>query len=309
MAFELKRKESVPQGVRRIACERLDKAIKALDASRRSALPDAAVHEARKQFKQVRGVLRLIRQEMGRKRFDRENRAFRDAGRPLSEVRDAKVLIDTLEMLAEHFSRELAKGSFKELRAALRSRRTQVRQNVLGKRSAARAIAAEVRRARRRVEDWPLRHKGWKAIAAGLRRTYSKGRGAMKQAIRRASDESVHEWRKRSKDLRYELELLAPSWPQTVEPMAQLLHDLTDLLGQDHDLAVLREIAVDELRDRLPEEEVEMIQPLVTQRREELQKQAIELGERLFAEKPREFTRRLHEYWKVWRASDSDKTQ
>ena len=34
MAFELKRKEGVAEGIRRVACERIDKALQLLDGSR-----------------------------------------------------------------------------------------------------------------------------------------------------------------------------------------------------------------------------------------------------------------------------------
>ena len=84
MSFELKRKEKVPKGIRRIACERMEKALGVLDGNGRKSVPDAAVHEARKNFKQVRGALRMVRKELGSKEFDRQNKTFRDAGRPLS---------------------------------------------------------------------------------------------------------------------------------------------------------------------------------------------------------------------------------
>ena len=49
----------------------------------------------------------------------------------------------------------------------------------------------------------------------------------------------LHEWRKRTKDLRYALELLEPLWPDVMEAFAAEVDDLADLLGEDHDLALL----------------------------------------------------------------------
>ena len=300
MAFELKRKEKVPQGIRRVACERMEKAIEVLNG-RRKSVSDNAVHDARKRFKQVRGALRMVRKELGGKRFDRENRVFRDSGRPLSEVRDAKVMVDTLGELAKQFRGKLRPDSFKSLRAALNARRRDVRKRVLKKGSTTRSILSTVKKASKRVENWPLQRKGWKAIAAGLRRTYRQGRDAMQDANRDGSDLSYHEWRKRTKDLRYALELLACAWPQTIQPMAQEAHHLTDLLGDDHDLAVLQEIAAHELKDASSDKEQTLLKSLVAQRRADLQKEAHELGSKIYEENEDQFIDRLHGYWTAWR--------
>lgn len=301
MPFKLKRKETVPDGVRRVARERIEKALEVLDGNRRRSVGDEAVHNARKRFKQVRGALRMVRKELGARRFDRENRTFRDSGRPLSEVRDAKVMVDTLDELAGHYKGTLAPRSFKRLRAALEARRREVRKRVLEKNRTARSIVREIRKSCRRVREWPLEHQGWKAIAAGLRRTYRQGRDAMDAAISDGSDLAFHEWRKRAKDLRYGIELLARAWPQTMESMAEAAHHLTDLLGQDHDLAVLQGIVDNELEDAVPDDERELLTPLVSQRRADLQKEARELGRKLYAERDDEFIDRIHGYWKAWR--------
>jgi hypothetical protein len=47
------------------------------------------------------------------------------------------------------------------------------------------------------------------------------------------------------------------------------------------------------------------LDPLITEldrRRSGLQREALLLGRRVYAEKPKAFTRRLHRYWKAWRA-------
>src|SRR6476661_2633971 len=79
--------------------------ITAARAALRSRAP-ASIHEVRKRLKETRAILRLIRDEIGDRPFDLDNRRLRDAGRVLSAVRDAHVLIDTLATLLE---RERAK--------------------------------------------------------------------------------------------------------------------------------------------------------------------------------------------------------
>jgi CHAD domain-containing protein len=299
MSFELKHKETVPQGIRRIACEQIEKALEVINGTKRGG-SDEAVHEARKCFKQVRGALRLVRCELGDQEFRRENGTFRDAGRPLSQVRDAKVLVDTLDSLTEHFKPDLKPDSFKHLRDALVRRRREVRLQVLEKERAMSKVAKAVKAAEKRVDRWNLRHKGWGAISEGLRLVYGQGRDSMQQALQDGSDEAYHEWRKRGKDLRYDLELLTRVWPEMFNPMAEQAHHLTDLLGEDHDLAVLKQIVEEELDESICGSERELLFGLVDQRRRDLQKEASELGQKLYEESDGDFVDRIHGYWKAW---------
>ena len=182
MPFALKKRETVPDAVCRVIDERLDNALAALD-DYGASLSDERVHQARKQFKQVRGTLRLVRGELGEKRFIRENTTFRDAGRPLSAVRDAKVLVDTLDSLLEHFQ-QVDVVAFRRLRQALIDRRRDIRRRTLESEHAVSKVAGSITVARKRIAGWHLRHPGWKALSGGLRRVYSQGRRAMIGGIR-----------------------------------------------------------------------------------------------------------------------------
>ena len=57
-------------------------------------LRDVSVHEARKQLKRARATLRLLRDGIGDTAYRRANQQLRDAARPLSGVRDAKVMLE-----------------------------------------------------------------------------------------------------------------------------------------------------------------------------------------------------------------------
>jgi CHAD domain-containing protein len=122
----------------------------------------------------------------------------------------------------------------------------------------------------------------------------------MGEARAKATDEALHEWRKRTQDLRYSLELLKPAWPETVGPLAAQAHALSDLLGDDHDLVVLREVAA-ELHSAHADQERDLISALITERRKALQDEAFELGAKLYEEDEDAFTERLTAYWKAAR--------
>jgi CHAD domain-containing protein len=295
MSFELKTDEQIPKAVRRLVCKRIEKALETLNRKTRS-LSDRAIHNARRRFKEIRGTLRLVRNELGEKTFRLENRTYRDAGRPLSMVRDAKVLLDTLDGLIGHFQGRANPENLGRLRRILLEKRRATRKQVLHRDGAVPQIIKNLRAARKRLKDWPLKRRGWKAIHGGIHKVYSQARRGLEDALAKRSDASLHEWRKRTKDLRYELELLEPTWPEMIEPLAAQAHRLTDLLGEDHDLCVLRAVIVDEVTSD-DSVDRELLLALIDERRALLRGEAGELGRKLYAESAPRFVSRLKGYW------------
>jgi CHAD domain-containing protein len=136
-----------------------------------------------------------------------------------------------------------------------------------------------------------MRRGGWPALEPGLLRGYEPGRDLLATAREKPSVENLHEWRKRVKDLWYHLRLLKPLSPGIDGGQADEADKLADVLGDDHDLAVLRD-AVDD----------DAVIGLIDRRRAQLQAQAIRIGERLYAESPKTFARRMHRYWRASRS-------
>ena len=271
-AFRLKQDEAVPDGVRRIARGRIDHAIEALaDAS------EEGVHDARKDMKKLRALLRLVRGEVGDKVFRREADTFRDAAGELSGVRDADVMLATLAELEQRYDAEVG-----PVRQALEAHR--IRTTGGGRKQAAETAVALLTGARGRVDDWPLERDGFEALAEGLERTYRRGRRDWRAALKEPSSENLHEWRKRTKDLWYHCSILEETWKPVMAALADEAHELSDRLGDDHDLAVLLDFGA------------ESLEPLIATRRAELQEEAFAYGSRLYADKPKAFVRRI-EHW------------
>jgi CHAD domain-containing protein len=271
-AFRLKPDEAIPDGARRIARGRIDHAIDALaDAS------EEGVHDARKDMKKLRALLRLVRGEVGEKVFRRDADTFRDAARELSGVRDADVMLATLADLEERYEADVG-----PVRQALEAHR--LRTSGGGRQQAAQTAIAILTEARGRVDDWPLERDGFEALEDGLERTYRRGRRDWRAAVKEPSTENLHEWRKRVKDLWYHCSILQESWKPVMTALADEAHELSDRLGDDHDLVVLLEFGA------------ESLEPVIATRREELQDEEFAYGTRLYADKPKAFVRRI-EHW------------
>jgi hypothetical protein len=155
-------------------------------------------------------------------------------------------------------------------------------------------------RARVRVDDWKLTRGGWEAIEPGLLRSYQQGRQTLADARRKPSLDDLHAWRKRVKDLWYHERLLTSICGPAVRGHAEDAGRLADLLGDDHDLGVLRQVLI---RDHLDVAvDLDAVVKLIDYRRSELHTEAIHLGERVYAETPPAFGRRMKRSWKAGRA-------
>ena len=287
--YLLDERDDVAAGLRRVVRGQLDKATGGLAAAEGDALADA-VHSARKSLKRVRSALRLARDPLGDETYRAENTALRDASRRLSGARDSEVMLGTLDALAERYD-EISPGDFGALRAALGKERTAVHAKLSGDATTG-EVLGDLRAARARTASWPLDEIELARLGPGLRRAYRRGRKAQRAAEAEPGDEPLHELRKRVKDLWYMSELVRPAAPKRAQKLASRAGDLSDVIGEDHDLAVLRE-AVDRLRGRLSTPEFDKLVDVIARRRSELQKQLRREARRLYRRKPRKAVRRL----------------
>jgi len=301
MSSRLKPDEPLAKGIRRIARKQIDKALDGLTGLN-GATPEEVVHDARKRFKRIRAALRLARAGLGRKLFERENTRFRDAGRPLSEVRDAGVLVETFDQLVERYGAPDHPEAAGAIRSVLSERKQEVCQRVLHEEKALAAVTATVQEARKEVKRWKIEGDDWSILRKGLMRLYGKGHQAFVTATDDETDENLHELRKRVKDLWYVLDMLQPVRPRFTEERGEQAHKLADALGDDHDLAVLGQVLSDPdggIGDRAA---VETFLPLIERRRSELQQDASSLGRVVYSERPKDFIARFRAYWRAWRS-------
>jgi CHAD domain-containing protein len=279
----------------------------ALEVLGRKRLSDADVHEARKHLKKARASLRLLRPALKNATYREWNTAMRDAARPLSATRDAKVLLDTLRMLGERFGEPARALQLQGFRRALNEQRTQTSREVLGAKGAALAHSRRLlREARAGMERLSIpRADDWDSVGTGLKRVYASGRDAMAAARKTPAPDAFHEWRKQVKYLRYQLEVLEPLWPGMIGELADQAHQLADYLGDEHDLSVLCEQALahpDAFRDG---DSRGALLALIDRCRSQLREKSLLLGARLYMEKPRPFADRFAKYWRDWRAEKS----
>ena len=145
MSYRLQLQEPLGAELRRVATDELGSAVAGLEAAgpRDRA---KAVHSARKSVKKTRALLRLARPGLPGRVYREEQDALRAAGQLLSGTRDADVLGETVDGLAERFAGRLPASAFNGLRRAVVAQaRAQLPEDRSAEAVAAlRAIAARV---------------------------------------------------------------------------------------------------------------------------------------------------------------------
>jgi CHAD domain-containing protein len=291
VAYRLSLEEGIADELRRCAREQLIDAASGLRD--RDADPVTATHEARKDLKKVRSLLRLIRGCVPAKVYRAENARLRETARSLAGARDADVLVQTTERLAERHAGRLPSAAFERLRAHFAAQAERSRADAgTGDELALGALDT----AARASDAWPVKRCDIDALPRGAVRAYRRGRRDLTRAERDPTTENLHEWRKRVKDLWYHARLLEEAWPRMLKAQAKEAHKLADLLGDDHDLAVLAA----QLDDGGPAVAVVLdeatLRELIARDRAELQTRALRVGRRLYAERPKDYRRRLEGY-------------
>jgi len=290
MPFHFKKAESPAKGVRRVCREHIGEALGRLRKSRHPA----AVHGVRKEIKKLRAIFRLVHGEIERDDYRKAAKTLRRTADCLAAPRDARVMLKAVEKL----SGGGAARSFPKIQKALQKNCRRKTRRFRNEDSVALAEHF-LRKINRRVADLKIKAVGWTAMEPGLRKSYRRGRMALKLSRKQPLPENFHEWRKHVKSFWYHLRLLCPEWPAAVRIMSDKLEQLGELLGDDHDLVLLKQFVAEHCTGQ--SREAAALNQLAESRQEKLRAAALKLGTRLYAETPAAVCARLGNYWNAWR--------
>ncbi|MBT8378780.1 MAG: CHAD domain-containing protein [Ignavibacteria bacterium] len=299
MSYRLENNETLSFGLKRIILERIDKSI--FDISKESGVKNEEIHDARKNFKKIRTVLRLVRTKLGNEYFQSENTFYRDAGRTLSALRDSTVLIFTFDKLIKNLDFDYEKLDFSSFKNFLATRHEQISTSTGTSDGVINTLSTELLLARSRIFDYPFSGDNFKLVYHDLQRIYEKGQVQMRKVLEDAIKENVHEWRKRVKDLWYAMRILSNIWPEIMSPLVEMLGKLSDILGDANDLFLLKqEIINNEDKFESDFHNRELI-IFIDKRLIDLLREAKFIGRRIYSEKSKYFAGRMKNYFDIWR--------
>jgi len=256
-----------------------------------------AIHESRKQMKKIRAFNRLHRYSISEKKYQMTNTYYRDIARLMSDARDATAMLESLRHISEDLEGEAQEKAFRDIKNHMISRKSAVSRNKINQGKLLDQVKASLSRAEKINTSWRVKRDGFDAYHGGLKKVYKDCQKAMKKTYKKESDANFHDWRKRVKDLRYQIAYLEEVWKLPMQGLEEELHQLTDYLGVHNDLAVLK--AYIQQMDYDHQEAITALVSLIESKQKNLRKHARPLGAKLLYEPKSEFVDRIAFYWQM----------
>jgi CHAD domain-containing protein len=288
MGFRLKLREPLPDGLKRVFLEQIESALELCRHPARQR--GVTVHEVRKHLKKLRAAMRLAIPEVGKNRHTREDRCVRKIGRLVSDLRDAQVRLQTLIQLRDETAKRPEDNPFLRIEELLSLERESFSAAFAGWQKQA---IPQLERVEARLSKWPLECLTWKQICGAVGKIYKRGQRGLAKTINDPDPENFHAWRKRVKDLWYQLRILQPLNRVVLTEMAHDAEVLGELLGREHDLNFLWARLEKESSDEALRDELAQLEKLIRKRGKRLRTNALELGRRFYAEPAKAFAKRI----------------
>jgi CHAD domain-containing protein len=253
-------------------------AVAAVDKS-----PPTAVHDARKALRRARAILGLVAGALPKGERRAVKGALQDARRALSTVRDHAVAPETLsQLMLDEADRATANRVLANAAEAMPA--TAEIKQLLAESATRAAAQAEALQA-------ALPHEvEWEVVVDGARTTYGEARRASRAAKR--SKAWFHTWRRRSKELVYQLELVANHAGPRVTAIQGELAGVTDMLGPAVDLIMVREF-VATFAQGVPPEDIGRLRDSIDSHLDDLMKSARKAARDAFHLKPKKLEKRV----------------
>ena len=256
-------------------------------------LSDERVHEARKALKRARACLRLLRPALDRADYRGANAGLRDAGRCLAPLRDAHSQLELLQRCRQAYDSQ----ALDDLARDTAAERDRAQQHLADTRERA-LCRRHIERAQRHCQ--PAAQSGTQPLRRGLRDVYRKARKAFRNVTAQPTPALRHEWRKQVKYLRNAASVLHEAGIRGLGKPIKRLVRIAELLGDDHDLVVLRQA----LQSRAAE--ADEVLASIGQRAARLSTQALRLGDKSFVLKSRQFAPSKRAFERATRGASSN---
>lgn len=301
MAYRLTPGRKISHSVTQVGTDQIDRILAKFTSKTRNG---SAVHEARKAMKRLRALLHLVKPVMRNTDFRRDEARIKMIARSLSGMRDLQAMLETIGKLEVHEPPIGAGPCATAFRARLEAQRAVAEKTLNG--AGAAQTRKQLKEARQAFLDIVLEDDDFAAVALTLEGDYRKARHAFHRAYRIGEDEAFHDWRKYVQRHWRQLQLVAPSWPKALRPHIALARSLSEILGEDHDLAVLAGLVLADAEHLGSRRDVDAYLDLCRRRQHQLRGMARDMGARLLAEKPSSLAARLKIYWATAPSTETD---
>ena len=162
-------------------------------------------------------------------------------------------------------------------------------------------IQRELDQSYRDVQLYNLSRLGPHTIELGVKHIYQNCLNHIERAQQELTDKSLHNLRKCTKYLLYQMQLVEEVWPDYFNNYSKALKEATDLIGDDHNLVEENKIIKSMPDDLLPLADKKRLTDVLNMERQHLHEETWQLMGKIFTEDPDSFIKRVSSYWLLGR--------
>ncbi len=255
------------------------------------------VHETRRSIKRIRAILRMIRDETGYSNYHRENVFYRDLSRRMSPLRDHHVLLRTLQDFGHKSPETFSEKETSVIIQVLEHRIREEEERFMDLHGGFDRMLEDIEEAGTRVEEYCRLRDGFVSVRKGIRRIYGRGSRDLGLIRDTSSETNFHEYRKNTKYLHHQMELVSPVFPKLIKAYGRTIDKHAELLGDARDYGRLESFILEGGGWMKPNAARRRMAHELGSRKQELMEIIYVQAGRIYAEKPSDFITRLGTYW------------
>lgn len=250
--------------------------------------PEYAIHQIRKILKMIRSLIKMSKCGLSTTHFEEANYHYRNIGRMLSDIRDSHSRRVLLKNLSAESNRSGMTPLFEEL-IEINARQIENLEQI-------HLHDFNIFDRVRRKLDSPLSHTLFTdfnlntgTLINGISGTYESGFNAFFTSLLSSSPDLLHEWRKRLKDLQSQASYIKDIAGLSPHVDLEEIDELAELLGDYHDLDLLKVWFQNLTLNASFDESVESLNSFVKLKQDKILRKAEYLGKSIYRLEPEKF--------------------
>ncbi len=247
------------------------------------ASPDS-IHDTRTYLKKIDALLGMIPSTLLGKELKRTSGKLREAARRIGPLRDAQVLVESIDRILETTS--LPKEHTLGLHSLREGYADMAKQRRLNDLRRLPEVTRVLKESLEVLTDWKPEEPRKNQLRKRIRKTYRRGRELLAKATSGDGDiEVFHEWRKSVKRLWYQLRITAPFWPAKAKGLIASTGKIGELAGLERDITLLLASLTSAPRNPA----ADFLGSMIAKKLPVLRNQAMKEGAAFYSKKPSEF--------------------
>ncbi len=298
--MEIRKNENFDQGIIRILNHLHHDSARRIVARSQQYI---SIHRYRVNLKKIRGIVRLLRFDIGEEKYHELDNDYRTVARQSSVLRDYSSQIELLKNLKNSATDETLTSSLQEAIKQIGQLRITEYQKFVAKKQGF-SIQQMILGLNENTQQLNISNCSEVFILKSFCNIYQKAKNAYVESHVNENEEIYHSWRKQVKYLMYQLTILKKAWPSYFQIYIKELKKLGSLLGKLHDLHLLDFHLREKSWISLTKKQETAIIKFIAPQKEELKTNIRSIGDRLFYENASSIAGRIYS---IWKASEENK--